>query len=216
MQKILALLFSLVLCAVQMNVQAQPISQNQLRNAIGNGCSISRKEEIVCANIMCDFGIIFQEFPDECWDYKAKLAILKARTPPWKSLPRCIKRDKNCRSEGRANKQLFDPTYCFKDSIGSRNDQELCLGALRQTEPNYCSKLGNGMERRACEEVKSRGRLSDEYCHNQAKSRSGLSHVGWWVGNFPLPQSTAWDELEPEQQERYNREFQSCISLVPR
>lgn len=189
--------------------------QQAARDAENHGCPVSEAEEVVCGNIMCDFGLLMGEYPDRCWDYKAKLLVLKAKLLPWEKLPRCFKRDENCKKTGRAGKEQMDSTYCM-DNADSKNDKEICLGAMRETESDYCSSLGSEVERRACDEIKISGKLTEEYCDNMALEKTGIRHQISWRWGIVLTRTTEWIDLPQENKDLYNQVFQECMSLSAR
>ncbi len=100
-------------------------------DAKNNSCKKGGKEKVVCANIMCDFGLILGEWSSECTDYKLKLAEAIATTPPWKSLPSCILVDKSCKKSGKAKKADADEDYCNK--MADLSERHQCLMALDMT-----------------------------------------------------------------------------------
>lgn len=93
-----------------------------------NGCDQNSFEKIVCANIMCDFGLIKGEWPGECTDYKLKLAKKMLTLMPWEDPPNCIKRDKDCNDAGKANKSTADENYC--NQMSNLSERHKCLMAL--------------------------------------------------------------------------------------
>jgi len=102
------------------------------QDANDNGCDSSKKENIVCANIMCDFGLIMGEWPSECTDYKLKLAIEKAKLPPWKKLPKCFMKDTSCKKSGRARKSEVTRENC--DDLPTASERHGCRLSLELDE----------------------------------------------------------------------------------
>ncbi len=110
------------------NLEASQFEDQAKQDAKNNGCSQSRNEKIVCANIMCDFGLLLGEWPSECLDYKLKLAEAIAKTPPWKSLPSCFFVDSSCKKSGKASDTKADEDYCNK--LSDLAERHQCLMAL--------------------------------------------------------------------------------------
>ena len=186
--------------------------QNASNEAKNHGCPVSEAEEVVCGNIMCDFGLLMGEYPDRCWDYKAKLIVLKAKLLPWEKLPRCFKRDENCNKTGRAGKEQMDTSYCM-DNTDNKNDTELCLGAMRETDASYCGSLGSEVERNACNEIKRTGKLTEEFCTNQAIEKAGIRRQITWRYGITITRTLEWDNLPAATQALYNQVFDECMSL---
>lgn len=88
-------------------------------------CAMDYKEKVVCANVLCDFGLIRGEWSDECTDWKVELAIESAKLPPWKSMPQCIKRKSNCAGDGPATKEETSKADCE-----AMTDPEMKQGCL--------------------------------------------------------------------------------------
>lgn len=107
-------------------------------NAQNNNCGTSKKEDIVCANIMCDFGALMGEWPSECTDYKLKLAVEKAKLPPFKKMPKCFMRDKSCARGGRANKNAINEDTC--NSMALASERHACLLGLELNEQEGAEK----------------------------------------------------------------------------
>ena len=107
------------------------------RDASINSCNKSSKENVICANIMCDFGLLLGEWSDECTDWKLKLALLKASTPPWKSLPRCVTVDSSCKNQGLGHASSLDEAQCLKFSDIEK--RHTCLLALELDDKDRAS-----------------------------------------------------------------------------
>lgn len=203
-----------VVARAEENPESPVLTETQQRaahEAKNHGCPVSEGEEIVCGNIMCDFGALFGEWPDKCWDYKAKLTILKAKLKPWEKLPRCYKRDENCNRAGRAGKEQLDSSYCM-DNAETEQDKEICLGAMTETDENYCGSLKNDMERRACEELKTTGKLSEEFCNDLAQEKAGIKFEFRLWGRTHV-RTQEWDNLSEQQQAIYTQAFNECMAL---
>lgn len=103
--------------------------EGQAKNdAEKNGCKQNRFEKVVCANIMCDFGLIMGEWPGECTDYKLKLIEEMAKLMPWEDPPNCIRRDKDCNNKGKAGKAEADEDFC--NQMADLSERHQCLMAL--------------------------------------------------------------------------------------
>lgn len=97
------------------------------RDSENNSCKKSKKEKLVCANMMCDFGILYGEWSHECQDIKVDFLVAKATLPPWKSLPTCLMVDKNCNGRGKARKAEVDENFCH--NMPTLSERHQCLMA---------------------------------------------------------------------------------------
>lgn len=131
-----------------------------------NSCNKSSKENTVCANIMCDFGLLLGEWSSECTDWKKKLILLKAKTPPWKSLPNCVMVDENCNREGRASKKSADKDFC--NEIEDLEKRHTCLLALEVDEKDQAADyiVRNGVDETALEQIAFDETESSELANN--------------------------------------------------
>lgn len=117
---------------IRVDVLESELFEDEAReDAENNSCKKGGTEKVVCANIMCDFGLILGEWSSECTDYKLKLAEAIATTPPWESLPSCILVDKSCKESGKAEKANADEDYCNK--MADLSERHQCLMALDLT-----------------------------------------------------------------------------------
>lgn len=146
-----------------------------------NSCNKGRDEKIVCANIMCDFGLIMGEWPGECTDYKLKLAEVVAKTPPWKSLPKCFFVNKSCKNSGRAKEAKADEEYC--NQMSDLAERHQCLLALDMTNE----------------------RGATDYIERNGGSTDGISDIEFVEGN---PAEVGTDFLVNHVDPRFNFEHE--------
>lgn len=207
------LIFALLIGATPIFGFSQDTNQDK---EYDHGCPISYAEKVVCGKMMCDFGLMMGEYPDRCYDYEAKLLGLKSKLLPWEKLPRCYKRDENCNKSGRAGKDSMDVSYCMENTE-SKNDRESCLSAINQTDENYCSTLKGDIERRACEEIKISGRLTEEYCDKMAMGVADIRKSNLWSRwerwDGVITKSQYWLTIPEEKKSIYLQSFEECMSL---
>lgn len=82
-----------------------------------DGCPVGRAEKIVCAAVMCDFGLIMGEWPSECNQVKVDLAVYLATLGFWDKPARCFNRDQDCKKDGKAKKANATPAMCAEAGV---------------------------------------------------------------------------------------------------
>lgn len=120
-----------------------------------SGCPIPKAEELICANVVCDFGRIMGEDSAECRQYKVDLAIYLSTLGFWDKPPKCHKRDMNCNKTGRAGKKTVSKSVCENEYGEIDND---CLRGLNVVNMDCSEKSGD-------EQVE---------CYNQLASKNDL------------------------------------------
>ncbi|MBU0801486.1 MAG: hypothetical protein KKA05_10870 [Alphaproteobacteria bacterium] len=111
-----------------------------------DGCPIGRSEEIVCAAVMCDFGLLKGESPSECDQVKIDLAVYLASLGFWDKPAKCYNRDQNCNKKGKAKKQVS--AQSCQDSISGDMDSQ-CLRGVNIMNMD-CTEKTAGEEQDAC------------------------------------------------------------------
>ena len=119
------------------------------------GCPIKSDEKLVCAVVMCDFGLIMGEWSSECTQHKKDFAIYLATLGFWDKPPKCMMRDENCNKDGKAKKAELSPKDCEK--FDTEIQQKACLDgiALNDNEEEtptleLCNSLNSFSTRETC------------------------------------------------------------------
>lgn len=94
-----------------------------------NGCPVPSDEKLVCAVVMCDFGLIMGEWSSECTQYKRDFAIYLATLGPFDRPPKCKMRDENCNKTGKAKKAAVDEKFCT--SLSTPEAVNACLAGKK-------------------------------------------------------------------------------------
>lgn len=76
------------------------------------GCPMPSDEKLVCAVVVCDFGLLKGENSSECKAYKKQFAIYLASLGIWDKPPKCKNRDMACNKTGTAKKAESPPSVC--------------------------------------------------------------------------------------------------------
>lgn len=97
-----------------------------------NGCPVPSAEKLVCAVVMCDFGLVMGEWSSECTEYKKDFAIYLATLGPFDKPPRCKMRDENCKKVGTAKKASLDASKC--DELETVEAQTACKAAVQNND----------------------------------------------------------------------------------
>ena len=96
------------------------------------GCHVPSAEKLVCAVVICDFGLIMGEWSSECTEYKKDFAFYLATLGPFDKPPKCKMRDENCNKVGTARKASLDISKC--DGLESIEAQSACRSAVQKND----------------------------------------------------------------------------------
>lgn len=83
-----------------------------------DGCPVSRAEKIVCAAVMCEFGAAMGENPSECNQVRIDLAVYLASLGFWDKPAKCMNRDSDCNTKGKAKKAPANARHCTDPDTG--------------------------------------------------------------------------------------------------
>lgn len=117
-------------------------ADNQVK---AHSCPMKSDERLICANVMCDFGLIMGEWSSECTQYKKDLAIYLATLGFWDKPPKCWGRDSGCKKDGKIKKNTVATSVC-EDEKG--NIDANCLKGLNVMNSD-CDEL-SGKEKDQC------------------------------------------------------------------
>ena len=112
------------------------------------GCPMSSKEELICANVMCDIGYIAGEWSKECQQYKIDLAVYLATLGFWDKPPKCYQRDMSCNKVGKAKKSTVATSFCTDETTGVSNEE--CLKGKNINDAD-CEDKETLEEKETCE-----------------------------------------------------------------
>lgn len=171
---------------------ADPQISNEIKNDIhSHECPIPSAEKLVCAVIMCDFGLVLGQWSSDCTQYKKSFAIYLATLGFWSKPPSCKGRDQNCNSTGKASKAAppanicddltgAQKTACQKgQAVASSNCDDLsgtaqtkCLVDLAKNTDS-CSEL-SGVAKDKCEGTYNPNNADLSPCENIPNEQAQL------------------------------------------
>lgn len=108
------------------------------------GCPLPSDEKLVCAVVMCDFGLVFGEWSPECTQYKKDFAVYLATLGFWDKPPKCKLRDEKCAKVGNASKPKADASTCS----GFSGNKSHCMRGVAINNSS-CDEL-SGAQQRTC------------------------------------------------------------------
>jgi len=135
----------LLLLFFSIGANAADFESDAKQKSKDHSCPMKSDEKLICANVMCDFGLIMGEWSDECKQYKKDLAIYLATLGFWDKPPKCFARDSTCKKDGKVKKNTVATTVC-EDEAG--NIDENCLKGVNVVN-SECDEL-TGKEHDQC------------------------------------------------------------------